>query len=145
MAAARINAGTSQCKFTKVTYADGTVVAKIEKGGVLVATSLTLDQLTALMENEPAAGSKTRSITVERIANIEQIVADASLIIDVSDDSKKDGTVYPLATTLSAYRKIVAERKLADVVNVTEYKAAGKVILTGNPVTEVTETTEETT
>lgn len=121
--------------FIKVTV-NGETVVKIKRGGVLVATTMTLDQLTALMENEPAAGSKTRTITLERIANVDKIVADAATILDVSDEVKSDGTAYPLATILSAYRKIVKDRELGESVNVTEYKTAGKVVLSGNVVND---------
>lgn len=94
-----------------------------------MATALTLDQLTSLIESEPNAGSKTRGITIERNANVTAILNGETPAFDVTDEHKSDGEPYTLASLVQAYRNIVKARKVSDKVTVRKFAAAGKVIV----------------
>lgn len=93
--------------------------------------TVTLDEFAAVIANEPVS-ARTRNITVERMANVDAVLADSDMIGDVGDEHKPNGEAYKLATIAAAYNRIIADRKCNDRVAVRIAKVAGTVYI-GHP------------
>jgi hypothetical protein len=93
-----------------------------------MAKVITLDALTALISAEPEKVTRERSITKERQANLDAVIADATVIRDVTVERKGDGTELKPETVKAAYAKLIKEQELSETVSVRKF-ANGTVVV----------------
>jgi len=84
-----------------------------------MAKVLTLSQLTSLVAASPVKAPKIHGITLERIANINTILADASAMLDVTVERNKQGEQFAQSTILAAYRREIKKLSETDRALVT--------------------------
>lgn len=113
--------------FGNVESVSANVNLAVKKGSTM-STALTLDQLQALIDAEPVS-ERVSQLHLQRMANVESVISGENPALDVTTETKKNGEPLTLNAILSAYRKVITEKKAEKVVAVKLLKKAEKVVI----------------